>query len=76
MENYNYLSPKYDRERAWIREALKHNLSWEEIEFGKGTNDDELKEFLKYQIDSNFWNKDINIDIWKEIVNVMKNNEN
>lgn len=73
MKDYTYLSPKYDREREWIKEALKHGLSWEEIEFGKGTNNEDLNKFLKYQIDSNFWNKDMNINTWKEFVCATKN---
>lgn len=75
MENYNYVSPKYDRERAWIREALKHNLSWEEIKFGNSKDEKGLENFLKYQIDTNFWNNDLNVSTWKEIVRYMKNDK-
>lgn len=71
----DYKSPKYDEQRKWIRQALDRNCSWNKIEIGNRKNEKELKDFLQNQIDTNFWDDDITVDVWKEIVNEMKNEE-
>ena len=71
----DYKSPKYDKERNWIRQAFKNGVKWKEIEYGRKHNDEGLGEFLQTQKDINFWNEEMDIIQWKEIVHFMENDE-
>lgn len=68
-------SPKYDKERNWIKEAFDRGIPWKDIEFGNNSDQQGLKTFIQNQIDTNFWNHDIDVFQWKEIVADMKRDE-
>lgn len=70
----NYIQPKYDNYRKWIRDAREHEIQWKDIEYANKGNEDELNKFLEMQKDLNFWDE-INSIEWKEIVNQEKKAE-
>lgn len=67
--------PNFDKCRFWIKDARKNNCQWEEIKFGKGTNEDELILFLNHQIEMNFWPDNIDASTWYELVESEKDGE-
>ena len=71
MKKYN--STRYDDQRNWIAKARERNISWEEIYFGRGSSDDDLKKFVEEKCKDDFWEIDVND--WKSIVKLEKEGE-
>ena len=70
----NYILPKYDNYRNWIRGAREHDIQWKDIEYANKENEKELNKFLEMQKETNWW-EEINSIGWKEIVNQEKKAE-
>lgn len=69
----NYILPKYDNCKEWIRKAREHDIQWKDIEYANNGDEEGLDKFLEIQKETNWW--DINSIEWKEIVNEEKKNE-
>ena len=39
----------------WIKNQRSHKVSWEEIKYGKGKNDDDLAAFLRRKAEDEFY---------------------
>ncbi|NFG28703.1 endonuclease [Clostridium botulinum] len=70
----NYILPKYDNYRKWIRDAREHDIQWKDIEYANKGNEKGLNKFLEIQNEINWWEL-INSIEWKEIVKQEKNSE-
>lgn len=69
----NYALPKYDMYRIWIRKQRDMGKDWETIKLGLGKNESDLIRFLQIQQDFNCW--DIEVNEWKELVEIHINDE-
>lgn len=67
--------PTFDDCRGWINNARSKGMEWERIEYGGRSTDEELAVFLENQKEMNFWAPELNIDLWKEIVETKRKAE-
>ena len=66
---------KYDLCRTWIKRKRNKGNTWESIYFAGKNSEQELKQFLKGQIEDNDWPEEVNVDLWKQLVKAMEEAE-
>lgn len=71
----DYKSPKYDIERKWIERSRAKGFGWEEIEYGRQNSIESFLKFLEDKKDIDYWNEDMDLNKWKELVYAMKKEE-
>lgn len=70
----NFGLPNYDQHRNWIRSARLRGKNWEWILYAGKNSDEGLSNFLRDQIDINFW-KETSCEEWKSLVELQKKAE-
>ena len=66
---------KYDLCRTWIKRKRNNGNTWESIYLAGKNSEQELKQFLKAQIEDNDWPEEVNVDLWKQFVEAMEEAE-
>ena len=63
---------KYDACRTWIKRKRNKGNTWESISFAGKESEQELKQFLKTRIEDDDWPEEVNVDLWKQLVEAME----
>ena len=75
MSTFNINSIDYDDVRSWIHKARQKGSSWQEIIYGCEGNTDGLNEMIQMQVRFNGWPKNMSPELWFEIVESLKKEE-
>ena len=58
-----------------IKRKRNNGNTWESIYLAGKNSEQELKQFLKAQIEDNDWPEEVNVDLWKQLVKAMEEAE-
>lgn len=66
MANINL--PDYDQCRTWIKKRREHHIPWSKINYAQRDSENELKHFLEYMKENEFWPDDLDMTVWYHLV--------
>lgn len=75
MSTININSIDYDDVRSWIHKARQKGSAWQEIIYGCEGDTDGLNEMIQMQVRFNGWPKNMSPELWFEIVESLKKEE-